>query len=85
MTTGQIDPLEFISLRPDENTRSIVEIAEEIKKNGYSNLTDTEIQLHIEYEKKVALQKQENEFRMKEQDAQLDRLKSIIDELNANR
>lgn len=79
MTTGQINPLEFISIRPDENTRSIVEIDEEIRNNGFSNLTDTEIQLHIEYEKKLALEEQRQEFQKEQTNAQIEELHAFIE------
>lgn len=51
MTTGsEVDyETEYISLRPSENERSTVEIAEEVRVNGYSNLDDYEIDRYVTY------------------------------------
>lgn len=56
MTTGNDYAIRFISIRPDENTRSIVEIEEEVKTNGYVNLNDDEINNYIEYQKHIVKQ-----------------------------
>lgn len=51
MTTGsEVDyETEYISLRPSEKERSTVEIAEEVRVHGYSNLDDYEIDRYVTY------------------------------------
>lgn len=56
MTTDIDYTTEFISLRPDEETRSIAELCEEERLNGYSGMTDVEISNLIAYKEHCAIQ-----------------------------
>ena len=49
MTTGTDYNTRFISMRPDEDTRSIAELCEVERTEGYSGMTDKEIANLIEY------------------------------------
>lgn len=74
MTTGtDIDyTTRFISMRPDDDTRSIVELCEAERKEGYANMTDKEISNLIEYKqyeaersKAIEIIKQESEEKLR--------------------
>lgn len=67
MTTGN-KAIQYVSLRPNENTRSIVEIKKEVLNNGYDNLTKEEIDNLIEWERQNAIYEYENE-RLKDENA----------------
>lgn len=49
MTTGINYTTEYISLRPADGSRSITELVEEERINGYSDMSDDEISRLIEY------------------------------------
>ncbi len=56
MTTGIDYTTEFISLAPPDGSRSIAELVEIERINGYSDMTDAEIQRLIEYKEHQAQQ-----------------------------
>lgn len=85
MTTGQINPLEYISLKPDENTRSVSEICEAVRVEGYEAITHGEMDLYISYREKIAVEENELRLRKLANDKQMEHLQSALDEMKANR
>lgn len=62
MTTGTDYNTKYINLRPNENTRSIVELLEAEKTSGYGDMTNIEIANLIEYKQYIATKTKELEL-----------------------
>lgn len=58
MTTDIDYATEFIGLKPDENSRSTVELCEMERTEGYQNMSDEEISRLIKYREYCAKQDQ---------------------------
>lgn len=54
MTTGTDYTTEFIGLDEPDGTRSITKLVDEAEANGYSNMTDKEIEKLMQYREYVA-------------------------------
>lgn len=65
MTTNQLDyATEFVSLRPNENQRSVAECLEISRTGGYSTLTDDEIDALMTYRESIAMQRAYNDMQL---------------------
>lgn len=54
MTTGIDYATKFIAMKPDDGSRSTIELLEVERTAGYSDMTDSEITRLIEYKEKKA-------------------------------
>lgn len=81
MTTGIDYDTQFIGMKPDENTPSILELLEEECKHGYSNMSDNDIARLIRYKQYFATKEAVNEYLTKENELKTEELKLKLIEI----
>lgn len=80
MKTGIDYDTQFIGLKPDENSKSILELLDEEKNNGYANMTDEEITRIMRYRESVAANVREAELKKQQAEESLARTRAAINE-----
>lgn len=80
-TTNSVDyATQFIAMRPDDETRSVVELLDVEKNDGYSNMTDAEIRNLIAYKEHTAQNSVIIEQNKEHNDAVLKAMKETAEE-----
>lgn len=79
MLTGTDYNTRFLSLRPNDNTRSIAELLDIESSEGYSGMSDEEIANLIEYKQHEAKNSEELKIKRKESEERINELKRETD------